>query len=136
MSEQKPMVIDLRSLVAVRSFVDRDFHDLVKKDPAKAVAQIADEYGFNVPADVTFSVSVDDGKQYNLAIPENPAGELPDEALKALSSHRAGGGVVPTLTADCLCPDSLTGGCACFTIAGTPCMTCHTNTVPGLGPGC
>ncbi len=51
-------------------------------------------------------------------LPENPAGqdELTDEAIDSVAAGGLGlpnFGRVPTVTAECGCPNSLTGSCKC-----------------------
>jgi len=113
---------DLRTMIALAAWADPKFADLVRRDPAKAVAELAKEYDVPVPKGVKFKTVVADPKEFQLFLLANPAGKM--EA----ASRAVGPGGIPSVTADCWCGDTTTGGCSCGSIAGTPCLGCRTST--------
>ena len=113
---------DLRTMVAVAAWSDQKFAELVRKNPKAAVAQLAKEYNIKVPQRMKFKSVEARPDEYQLFLLPNPAGELKTARLKA------GPGGIRTVTADCWCGDTTTGGCSCLTIAGTPCLGCRTST--------
>lgn len=70
------------------------------------------------------------------SVPLSPAGPAPKSlraetgVMYASSGNVAcltdeiGCGGVLSITAECFCWDSVTGGCSCFSLFGTPCLSC------------
>lgn len=97
--------------ITIRTWTDEQFAAVWQTDRTAAAKLIAkscdvslDELGIDVNA---------------LVIPQSPIGEV--ETLPKIEAS----GTWPTLTADCGCQDTTTGGCSCYSIWGTPCLTCQ-----------
>ncbi|MBI2716071.1 MAG: hypothetical protein HYX37_16685 [Rhizobiales bacterium] len=113
---------DLRTMITVAAWADPKFAELVQRDPAAAVAELAKEYDIKPPRGMKFKTVQADPNEYLFFLPPNPAGELKTSRLEA------GPGGIRTVTADCWCGDTTTGRCSCGSIAGTPCLGCRTST--------
>lgn len=125
---RRKMTTDLRTLVTLEAWQNPRFKAKVKRNPKKAVEELAVKYGFQVPANVRLRVASDTNSIYHLVIADNPVGASPSELRRAMGrrGRRLGPGTVNTYTADCGCSDTYTGGCPCGTIFGTPCAACAT----------
>jgi hypothetical protein len=121
---------DLRALVMLEAWQNPTFKKEVMRHPNDAVKKLGQKYGVAVPADANFSVIVEQPGDFHLILKENPLGLSPAEFKRWLRSKDAkeaeakSGGAVCSKTAECGCPDTFTGGCACLTVFGTPCLSC------------
>lgn len=99
--------------LSVRVWSDPKVAADFKKDPNGVIALLCGELGVS-PAEAS-----------NIVIQKSPVGDLPFEGPEmGLSSTVYGCGGVGTLTAECGCSYTTTGGCSCFSIYGTPCLGC------------
>ncbi len=119
--------VDLRTLVALKTWEDPKFAEELRSDAKSAVQRLAKEFKLDVSG-VDFKVTDERSGEYVLVIPANPMGASPAE-LRTERNQLAmlrGGGTVNSYTADCGCGNSYTGGCSCGTVFGTPCAACAT----------
>jgi hypothetical protein len=86
MSDEKTQ-LSLRDIVDLEAWLDESFRDEVLKNPAGAVAKVAQKYGIDIPAGVNFAVASDSETQYNLVLSANPAGDAPAVSGSEVSGY-------------------------------------------------
>lgn len=102
---------DLRTRVILRAWKDTDFRQLVRENPRAAIESM----GETVPEGMSFNVVEDVPGTYNLVLIEPPSGEPSTVERRELRAQGgASQGAHCTLTAECFCPDSITGACGLF----------------------
>ena len=96
--------VDLRTIVALKSWEDPKFASDLKKNPKKAVKRLAKTLGLDI-GNAKLKIVDEDAEEYTLVIPENPMGASPAEMRKKNSevTMLRGGGTINTFTADCGC---------------------------------
>jgi hypothetical protein len=106
--------LDLRTRVQVRAWRDEEFRQLVRTDPKAAVESL----GITVPEGMNFNVVDDSPGVFNLVVADPPSGKSStvgaDELAQADRGGNASEGAHCTLTAECWCPNSITGACGLF----------------------
>ena len=100
--------------LAIRAWCDTKFQADLEADQTDVVRKLCEEFG----------IAYDSVAFANILVPGSPAGDLPFDGYKA-TGPGPGGGAWLSLTAECGCDVSETGGCSCLSIAGTPCITCQ-----------
>lgn len=111
---------DILAMINTQAWTDEKFASDLATDHKSALRRFAADHG----------VSLDDLADIDARdLLENPLGDTP----VATPIMADGPGQYPTVTADCLCWPSLTGGCSCTqTMFGTPCISCGSPTIPDM----
>lgn len=112
-SEKADESLDLRTRVQIAAWRDADFRQLVRTDPKAAIESL----GVEVPAGLTFNIVDDTPGTFNLVVADPPSGASSTVESAELMQDQGGHasqGAHCTLTAECFCPNSLTGACGLF----------------------
>jgi hypothetical protein len=125
---------DLRTLVNMWAWRDASFRHRLLEDPGAAIAELTERLGIDLPYGVEFRVVEDDPGVFTIPLAQNPVGASPAEfvernygkAAQIESAEEAiGSGAFWSITAECFCSLTETGGCPCTnTHYGTPCLSC------------
>jgi hypothetical protein len=106
--------LDLRTRVQVRAWRDEEFRQLVRTDPKAAIESL----GIAVPEGLNFNVVDDTPGTFNLVVADPPSGKSSTVGAAEFAQDEGGGhasqGAHCTLTAECFCPNSVTGACGLF----------------------
>jgi len=132
-----------KSIEAASKFISDELATRAWADPKLAADFARDRTGTLEKLCAEFDLDAGLMTGMNIVLPTSPAGDMPfdsphpgahlDNTAWSCPSYTCDcSGGTPTITAECGCRETTTGGCSCLSIAGTPCWGCQQDQNTGL----